>query len=1506
MAFAWATAQAGTGTVSCTGTTTVTGTGTNFGAQGSAARLGGTIIVGGVTKTITAIASTTSLTTDTAFGTFTAQTYSCQNQVVQTGADTMGTNLGVITGFNVTNRGDQFRTFDCQGNDLTINGVLTVDSTTGQLRNNALTNFLKVISTGSASAELKINGQKSAAANAPFPYAGLDWLGTNGQKIMSLEGTATYPAKVTLTDACIRFGADWLTVYSLQFARITTQGDICWILNASGGGTSQGRLRLDNNTAVLDFQAKKTYMGVWLNFGVPQISLKGFTPVNTDGPEVNMASVSAAQLILVPDYDSTYVVPNYYAGSAWTNYGGSDIELEGNKKGTNFTWYSQSVSGATYNVMRFSKVIKAIGKDAAGNVLNGGYLYFQPVGANVAGIRPKGGTADITFDLSQKNIPVTGGSANTKFYFAWTYANTGGLKNTYSYFCSGTTPGAETHPAAMCFYGYDKQPVTLKLNDNGTFEFTTNHANLPTSDKVAANAAAITDATINFSTKTLTVTASSNSQRTYDQFQVKLRGEPVNFPLNDDCAVVNGRTYYVGWSMVVNAGVTYTAHANLPEIAYAAITNSGTITGITNWSGASPFVTTGAGSVLDLNRATLNWAPAAYADQIRIGSGGTLNITNGTSFTVSPTLGLGYGTAATAMFRSGSTLNMSDSTVVYNIVSGGSGTFFSNSEANSTWNISNSTLTLNCPNNAQVAIHAYFKPESVINGLTVNGTASNVVWQMGYTSNNSKMVGFKYGGSIYGNGTSNCLMDTYTYTGSLTVIPSNFGSSNKWWWVDVEMQAGGLFRWSTGSTPTGNSGFFGVLCFRPVIKTEKVGYAPKLRITPSAMSARYPVKTITTRAESTVALSEFFRDPTFMSASDGFLPFVDSLDDKTVINTINWTLDFRQNGWLGQTATFMAATAKKGLVTYSASGAVDSNYINDTTGAADAALIAVNEATKELSAVTGTLTWSAQRMYNALINKWSSFAIEQNIVSGSTGGKLDLADYTVDVSISFVRGSVTDLLSEVKTTGVIESQTNQIPVADVNGSRASISGTDPQGFGVTWFLRWKKTSGGSWTNASGTGNTTQIVVDQDTYTVQARVPGYDWKTVEFDTTLSLSLDLNLSYQVSANNTPQYTMTYDAELEAIFQYDATAMKVSVVNSTSGILSPGFAELYRATQRIQHIPALVWSWTAPVTANATSQKILIPSGNPISMFLTDASTNTVKITCPVIHADTGQSADDRVRGNASGYSIILGSPATAESAGLASQIISGLGGPGYDTSEHGLSVIEELVQQVKTLNTAIKGRTDLIPDAPAAVGSAMTLTSAYDAAKTAATQTSVDAVNSGLNTLSTDLDTLDQLVQSLPTLPEIEASTALAKAANVAAVPAAVRTELATELARIDVAVSTRSTLTPGDIPAGLTAAQVRTELTPELARIDVAVSTRSTLTAADIPAGLTATEVWTADTRTLTEATGLTTGQAEQLRKVAQLHGVGAQLVVTETTRTAGDVSQTLTTDDDGNTTVSAA
>ena len=60
------------------------------------------------------------------------------------------------------------------------------------------------------------------------------------------------------------------------------------------------------------------------------------------------------------------------------------------------------------------------------------------------------------------------------------------------------------------------------------------------------------------------------------------------------------------------------------------------------------------------------------------------------------------------------------------------------------------------------------------------------------------------------------------------------------------------------------------------------------------------------------------------------------------------------------------------------------------------------------------------------------------------------------------------------------------------------------------------------------------------------------------------------------------------------------------------------------------------------------------------------------------------------------------------------------------------VAAILAAVDTEVAAIKAKTDNLPATPAAVGSAMTLTAAYDAAKTAATQTSVNTIDDFLDT------------------------------------------------------------------------------------------------------------------------------------------------------------------------------
>jgi hypothetical protein len=584
MAFAYSTAVAGVGTVSCAGTTTVTGSGTTFaigfgGAAGTnQARVGGTITVGGVTKTIVAIASATSLTVDTAFGTFTGQAFTVQTEIIQTGTDTMNLSLGAATGISITNRADLYRIFDVRGCDFTINGTLTVDSTVAQLRNDGSCTNRFTVNGSVSGGEIIINGRRATANNGPFPYVGFDWLGQNGQKIIKLASTnASFPAKFTMIDSAIRFGADWLTTDSGNFSRITTQGDECWILCARGTGTSQARLRQDNTTSSIDFQTtKETWVGVWLNFGVPQLSLKGYTPIGTDGPEINLASVPVASLITIDNYNTTYVQPSYYPGVQIILLGSAWTRLKNNLLGTNIAWRSSSSSGGRHNVIEFSKQITSRVQDTAGNLLSDGYMYYQPVGSNVAGVRGKGMTADITFDLSQQNIATVAGAATSEFPFAWGFTTATTNLSTYNYFCTGQTKGAETHLVGSSRYGYDKQYITVGLAGNNDVTPTYVHTSLPTSDKVIATAAAISGIAFNFTTKVMTITGNLTYQQIYDAYQYALN-QTANLFQADNCLTANSTSNYVGWTINVATGVTLsTGSGNFSTLKANTITLTGT------------------------------------------------------------------------------------------------------------------------------------------------------------------------------------------------------------------------------------------------------------------------------------------------------------------------------------------------------------------------------------------------------------------------------------------------------------------------------------------------------------------------------------------------------------------------------------------------------------------------------------------------------------------------------------------------------------------------------------------------------------------------------------------------------------------------------------------------------------------------------------------------------------------------------------------------------------------
>lgn len=268
------------------------------------------------------------------------------------------------------------------------------------------------------------------------------------------------------------------------------------------------------------------------------------------------------------------------------------------------------------------------------------------------------------------------------------------------------------------------------------------------------------------------------------------------------------------------------------------------------------------------------------------------------------------------------------------------------------------------------------------------------------------------------------------------------------------------------------------------------------------------------------------------------------------------------------------------------------------------------------------------------------------------------------------------------------SEPINLKFSDALGARATIFGLDPEGFGNTWYMRYKLSSASTYTYLSGTGNGVNLLVSNGTYSFEVREAGYEWTSMSLDTTNSLDLNMNLQYHKASDDTPQWNKSYDSAAEAIFSYDVAALKVAVNNVTGTLVQENFAEMYRAMQRIMHLSPLVWIWANPIRAIAATQTIIIPTGNPIAMFLTPASNASVRITCQVVHAADGTVAFDRVQGNASGFAIFLGTSQASEIASLrtdiVSDIVSKIGGTGFVTSVNSLVNITASLDDKPTLS------------------------------------------------------------------------------------------------------------------------------------------------------------------------------------------------------------------------------
>lgn len=165
------------------------------------------------------------------------------------------------------------------------------------------------------------------------------------------------------------------------------------------------------------------------------------------------------------------------------------------------------------------------------------------------------------------------------------------------------------------------------------------------------------------------------------------------------------------------------------------------------------------------------------------------------------------------------------------------------------------------------------------------------------------------------------------------------------------------------------------------------------------------------------------------------------------------------------------------------------------------------------------------------------------------------------------------------------------------------------------------------------------------------------------------------------------------------------------------------------------------------------------------------------------------------------------------------------------------------------------------------------------------------NAGIAAVKAKTDNLPASPAAVSDVQAVASAVSALTIPTAATTAAAVRVELAAELARMDAAVSSRSTLTAGDIPEGLTAAQVwgygsrsLTVAPSSLTAADVweygtrslTVATTTDLTPVldaigelSIPtASANASAVWSSGTRTLTVAAGLTPEQEAKLDDIA--------------------------------------
>ncbi|AUR96765.1 hypothetical protein NVP1232O_31 [Vibrio phage 1.232.O._10N.261.51.E11] len=263
-----------------------------------------------------------------------------------------------------------------------------------------------------------------------------------------------------------------------------------------------------------------------------------------------------------------------------------------------------------------------------------------------------------------------------------------------------------------------------------------------------------------------------------------------------------------------------------------------------------------------------------------------------------------------------------------------------------------------------------------------------------------------------------------------------------------------------------------------------------------------------------------------------------------------------------------------------------------------------------------------------------------------------------------------------------------------NGTvRIAVSNLNPELFNTTSvYILYRTIGATAWQVSSGGGSSNadlNFVVQPNTdYEVSFRVPGYEWRTFEYNSgEFGGRIDAELQPHRDLAGATLFDRDVDPDLINSFSFDLNTRSILQTNSTGGLLTIPFLEAYVGTQIALHNPINVMEINDPMVPNATRDGFIIPLSSGIRFLLSNNSTGNVFADFTIKFEDLTD-AIDRVNPGTSGNYLMF----ATQSYNLAVP---------YPTAEDNASAVKASLtddfSSVKSDTESIKLRVDNLPQA-----------------------------------------------------------------------------------------------------------------------------------------------------------------------------------------------------------------